>query len=188
MNVFEKIHYKLQTFFFQSRLKSSGKFMICNPLRVIGAEYIEIEDKVFIREQIWLEAIKDMGEPSIQIKEGVYIGDFAHINACDSIVIEADVLIANHVFITDHNHNYENLDVPIRKQGISVINKVNIGKKSWLGEKVSIIGASVGRNCIIGANSVVTKDIPDYSIAVGSPARVIKKYCFETKKWVHVTS
>jgi len=186
MNVLKKIHYKLQTFFLKSRLKSSGKFMVCNPLRVIGANYIEIEDKVFIREQIWLEAIKDMDEPSIQIKEGVYIGDFAHINACKKILIEEDVLIANQVFITDHNHNFEDLDLPIRKQGIKVINEVTIGKNSWLGEKVSVIGASVGRNCIIGANSVVTKDIPDYSIAVGSPARIIKRYCSDTKSWVSV--
>ena len=59
-----------------------------------------------------------------------------------------------------------------------------IGDDSWIGENVCIIGASIGRHCVIGANAVVTKEIPDYCVAVGNPARVIKRYDFEQKDWV----
>ena len=60
---------------------------------------------------------------------------------------------------------------------------VEIGEGSWLGENVCVLGAIIGRHCVIGANSVVTKDIPDYSIAVGAPAKVIKRYDFTTNSW-----
>ena len=76
-----------------------------------------------------------------------------------------------------------NLEVPIKEQGIIQKKDVYIGDGSWLGENVCVIGASIGQHCVIGANSVVTKDIPDYSVAVGSPAKVIKRYNPETKQW-----
>ena len=65
--------------------------------------------------------------------------------------------------------------------------KVIIGEGSWLGTNVVVVGkVSIGKHCVIGANSVVTKDIPDYSVAAGIPAKVIKKYDFEKKEWVRV--
>ena len=71
-------------------------------------------------------------------------------------------------------------------QGVTQKRDVVIGNGSWIGEHVCIIGASIGRHCVIGANSVVTRDIPDYSVAVGSPAIVIKKYDFKLNKWIKV--
>ncbi|HHQ4611724.1 MULTISPECIES: DapH/DapD/GlmU-related protein [Aeromonas] len=65
---------------------------------------------------------------------------------------------------------------------------MNIGDNVWIGEGVSIVGASIGRNSVVGANSVVTHDIPEYSVAVGSPARVIKQYNFEMKRWEKVNA
>lgn len=63
--------------------------------------------------------------------------------------------------------------------------RVVIGDGSWLGKNVVVIGnVSIGKNCVIAANSVVTKDVPDYSIAAGIPARVIKRYDFDRKEWV----
>ena len=83
-------------------------------------------------------------------------------------------------------HQYDNPNVPIILQPIKQISPVRIGEGSWLGENVCVIGANIGKHCVIGANSVVTHDIPDYSIAVGVPAKVIKKYNFETKVWEKV--
>lgn len=125
--------------------------------------------------------------PRLIIKDGSQIGDFAHIYATSSIIIEKSVLIANFVYISDTNHGYEDINTPIIEQPITRCGAVSIGEGSWLGEHVSICGANVGRHCIIGANAVVTKDIPDYSIAVGIPARVIKKYNFDTQKWEKVS-
>ena len=73
-------------------------------------------------------------------------------------------------------HGYEDLATPIMKQPIVQRNTVEIGEGSWLGENVCIIGSSIGKHCVIGANAVVTKDIPDYSVAVGAPAYIIKRY------------
>ena len=63
---------------------------------------------------------------------------------------------------------------------------VEIGERSWLGENVCVLGAIIGKHCVIGANSVVTHDIPDYSVAVGAPAKVIRKYDFSSKEWIKV--
>ena len=109
------------------------------------------------------------------------------ISCAHMVNIGSDVNIAPFVFISDHNHKFEDPDKPIKDQGICIKEggAVMIGEGSWIGTKVSIIGSvRIGKHCVIGANSVVTKDIPDYSVAVGSPARVIKFYDFEKGEWV----
>jgi len=83
-------------------------------------------------------------------------------------------------------HEYKDITIPIKEQPIINAGKVIIGEHSWIGENVCIIGAKIGKHCVIGANSVVTKDIPDYSVAVGVPAKVIKKYSFEKNEWEKV--
>ena len=75
---------------------------------------------------------------------------------------------------------------PVLSQKVVQKKPVEIGDGSWIGENVCIIGASVGKHCIIGANAVVTHDIPDYSIAVGSPAKVVKFYNFENNTWERI--
>ena len=184
MNILKKFKFKFQTLILKQQLKKSGSFMICNPLRIEGAKNIEIGNQVFIYEQAWLAASpivkKDV---SLKICDNVYIGDYSHIYATDEIIISENVLIANHVYIADNTHELNNVKLPIKNQPIKNIGKVNIGEGSWIGEKVSILGVSIGKQSIIGANSVLTKDIPDYCIAVGSPAKVIKKYSFETNSW-----
>jgi len=99
------------------------------------------------------------------------------------------VLTGPHVYIADHNHNYLNPNVHIYKQGVLAEenSRVIIGEGTWLGTNVVIVGSvKIGKQCVVGANTVVTKDIPDYSVAVGIPARVIKRYDFEKKKWVKI--
>jgi len=158
--------------------------MICNPLRIEGARNIEIGNQVFIQEMAWLavsEIVKK--KPVLKIEDDVYIGDFSHIYAVDEIEIKKGALIANHVYIADNTHEYEDVSMSIKAQPIRSLGPVIIGEGCWLGEKVSVLGASVGAHSIVGANSVVTKDIPDFCIAVGSPAKVIKRYDFETEKW-----
>lgn len=80
------------------------------------------------------------------------------------------------VYITDCDHEYRNIDVPVIEQGIVQKGQaVSIGDGSYIGINTVIVGnVKIGKHCVIGANSVVTKDVPDYSVAVGIPARVIK--------------
>jgi serine acetyltransferase len=126
------------------------------------------------------------------IGENVQINDYVHISAMENVTIGNNVLIASKVFISDLNHgNYKGkesdspLSVPnSRKLSTDpVIIKDNV----WIGEGVCIMaGVTIGVGCVIGASSVVTKNIPDYSIAVGSPARVIKQFDFTKNEWLFV--
>lgn len=97
------------------------------------------------------------------------------------------MLIASHVMISSENHGTDpESDTPYMNQPL-ITKPVSIGDGCWIGEKVCILpGVNIGKKCIIGAGSVVTKSIPDYSIAAGNPARVIKKYSYETHNWEKV--
>ena len=100
---------------------------------------------------------------------------FIHINAFQNVYIEKNVLIADRVHISDATHYYDDLDIPIIKQGAGFIAPVKLSEGCWIGVGAVILpGVTIGRNAIIGANAVVTKSIPDFAIAGGVPAKVIK--------------
>jgi acetyltransferase-like isoleucine patch superfamily enzyme len=162
--------------------------MLLNPLQIDFPKRIFIGKKVLIKRNAWLAANPLTGSNICQliIKDGTYIGSNAHIYCTQKIGIEENVLMADRIYISDNSHSYENINTPIINQPIKQLNEVVIGTGAWLGENVCIVGASVGKNSVIAANSVVTKNIPDYCIAAGSPAKVIKKYNFETKQWEKV--
>ncbi len=119
----------------------------------------------------------------LQIGDNCSFGYRNHITCVGEVVIGSNVLTANNVYISDNSHGYENTEVPIISQPVKFKKRVQIGSGSWIGENVSIIGANVGKNSVIGANSVVTSDIPDFSVAVGAPAKVIKKFNQDSKRW-----
>mgnify|MGYP003491188605 CR=1 FL=1 len=183
--VFAKFHaVLLYPFLFK---KYGKKSLILSPLSLEGKFNIEIGQHVIIQEHSWLAALPLTGSGvELIVKDESVVGHYCHIYATKSIIIEKNVLIADKVYISDNVHSYDNIDIPIKNQPIKQCNSVRIGESSWIGENVCVIGASVGRHCVIGANSVVTKDIPDYSVAVGVPAKVIKKYNFETQIWEKV--
>lgn len=161
---------------------------IIKPLQIDGKKNIFISKNTIIAEGSWIAAmpINDEVKSRLVIGKGCRLGHFNHIYASKSIVIEDSVLTADRVYISDNLHEYEDINKPILEQPIKQCSEVVIGEGSWIGENVCIIGASVGKHCVIGANSVVTKSIPDYSVAVGSPARVIKKYCTQSKAWIKI--
>jgi acetyltransferase-like isoleucine patch superfamily enzyme len=158
-------------------------------VKVEGSQYISVGRGTMIQRQGWLLALKiDDHLPELSIGKDCAIGDFCHIASVRSVVIQDNVLIANKVYISDNVHSFEDIMVPIMNQPIKYTGNVIIGTGAWIGENVCIIGAKIGRNSIIGANSVVTKDIPDYCVAVGIPARVIKMYDQRTSTWVKTGS
>ena len=162
------------------------KCRIFSPLRIDGAKNIFIKGKyTIIGRQTWLAAKTYNGNSSckLEIGAGSKIGNFNHIYCTQRIIIEKNVLTADKVYISDNLHCYENIEIPIFMQPIKQLKTVVIGEGAWLGENVCVIGASVGRGSVVGANSVVTKDIPDYCVAVGIPAKVIKQYNHITKQW-----
>lgn len=176
--------------FFRLIYKKSFKNFGCKsailfPLNIEGIHNISIGKNVYVAYKSWLAAVPHTGAEKCEliIDDGTSIGNFNHIYATKSIIIGKNVLTADKVYISDNLHGYEDVVLPIIKQSIKQINTVVIGEGTWLGENVCVIGAQIGRNCVIGANSVVTKYIPDYCVAVGSPAKVIKRYSFDRKQW-----
>lgn len=173
--------------YYKNKLKYFGKkTYIISPLHIQGCKNISIGEDVIIEYKTWLAALPLTGNKNclLKIGSGSRIGHFNHIYATKSIIIEEKVLTADKVYISDNLHSYENINLSILDQPILQNKEVIIGYGSWIGENVCIIGAKIGKNSVIGANSVVTKDIPDYCIAVGSPAKIIKRYSFEKQEWL----
>jgi acetyltransferase-like isoleucine patch superfamily enzyme len=149
-----------------------------------GLRYVEIGDNVCIRDYSYITAIKfDETVPYIYIGDNTTFGMFSHISATGRIIIEKNVLAADKVYISDNLHEYQDITKPVTGQPVIYKKEVVIGEGSWLGEHVTVLCAKIGKNCVIGSNSVVTKDIPDFSVAVGVPARVIKRYDPGRKEW-----
>lgn len=113
-------------------------------------------------------------EGSLRIGDKVVLGRDNIVNCYLDVEIGAATLVADWVYVTDFDHRTEDVHAPIKDQGI-VKAPVRIGPDTWIGTKVTVLrGARVGRGCVLGAHSVVRGDVPDYAIAVGAPARVVR--------------
>lgn len=184
--MFKRVINKLLYYYYKQQL---GRFgfgsVIISPLRIDGKENIMIGKAVIIRYKTWLAAtaIKPGDKALLSIGNGSCIGNFNHIYATKSIIIGTKVLTADKVYISDNLHGYEDISTAILDQPVKQNNEVVIGDGTWVGENVCILGVTIGKNCVIGANAVVTKNLPDFSVAVGNPARIIKRFCLETKQW-----
>jgi acetyltransferase-like isoleucine patch superfamily enzyme len=179
---------KRRTWYFinKGEFKALGKkSYIDDSLHIMGKKNISLSNNVFVGYKSWLAAIPHTNSQvcELLIGSGTRIGNFNHIYATRSIIIGNNVLTADKVYISDNMHNYEDISIPIIHQNIKQLKTVVIKDGAWIGENVCIIGANVGKNTVIGANSVVTKDIPDYCVAVGSPAKIIKRFNNERMQW-----
>ncbi len=167
------------------RMKKVGKWIdIRSGLIVNNPQNISIGNGVNIGRMSRLSSYEG---GKIVIEDDCYIGQFFSVMAGGDVIIRKNTLIASYVAIASENHS---MDVEAgRKYGIQPLIKsdVEIGENCWIGEKVMILpGVVIGKWSIIGACSLVNKSVPPYSIAVGNPARVIKRYNFESHKWERV--
>ena len=113
-------------------------------------------------------------EGSLRIGDKVVFGKDNTVNCYLDVEIGAATIVADWVYVTDFDHRTENVHVPIKDQGI-VKTPVRIGPDCWVGAKVSVLrGTRIGRGSVLGAHAVVRGDIPEYSVAVGTPARVVR--------------
>ena len=185
--IFCLIFYKVRGWFIFKNAR-----LIRFPFRVRGKQYIKIGKGFTTGFNCRIDAlnINNLDEKYlIEIGENVEINDEVHIGATEKIIIEDNVLIASKVYISDHNHgsykgDEQDSPMSIPKERKIHSSPIKIEKNVWIGELCCILqGVTIGEGSIIGAMSVVTKDIPPYTIAVGSPAKLIKRYNFENKKW-----
>lgn len=162
---------------------------VFRPFRIDGGNGISLGPKTIFQRGAWLYCCGANGRTaSLTIGSGCVFGYNNHIAAVGRIVIGDNVLTANNVYISDNIHGYEDTALPIMQQPVKFKREVIIGDGSWIGENACIIGAHIGKNCVIGANAVVTSDIPDYSVAVGVPAVIIKQFDQHSKQWVTIKS
>jgi len=187
-NTYRRIRDKVFTILYRLSFKElASKSTLSMPFSVEGARYIIIKKQVYIKPNAWFLALNDAdslhSDTKLTIGKKTYIGRNAHIVALKSIRIAKNVLMGDNVYIADNFHRFDRVDLPYKEQGVGFKSEVEIGEGTWLGENVCVISSKIGKQCIIGANSVVLDDIPDYCMAVGSPARVIKRYDISTKSW-----
>ena len=149
------------------------------PTALLNERFIRIGAHTMIGPHVSLSAGMVAGQecvsdPVVSIGDRCLIGQGSGIVGHLSIVIEDDVWTGHHVYITDQNHGYDDLDLPISRQSMPE-RPVRIGAGSWLGHGTVVLpGAIVGKHVVIGANSVVRGEIPDFCVAAGNPVRVIK--------------
>jgi acetyltransferase-like isoleucine patch superfamily enzyme len=160
------------------------------PVDIRNSRYISIGKNLTTGVGCRFEACPVTNICTLHMGENIQMNDYVHITAMEGVSIGNNVLIASKVYISDCSHgNYSNgkefsdPDIPpVERQLHS--EKVIIEDNVWIGEFVSILpGVTIGKGSIIGTMSVVNKSIPAYCIAVGSPARIIKKFNFATRTW-----
>ena len=164
---------------------------ICFPVAALfGEEYIEIGDGTIFGPHCTISAGIMPGHalgdvPGLRIGARCLVGKGSGIVTHESIEIGDDVFTGHDVYITDASHGYEDVTLPIGRQ-FGESKPVRVGDGSWLGHGVVVLpGAQIGRHVAVGAGSVVTGSLPDFSVAVGSPARVVRRYV-EGEGWVRV--
>ena len=155
---------------------------IGKPCFIEGRKNIHIGNRTRIFPGIRMEAI---GTGKIEIGDNVAIEQNVHIISMEGILrIDNDVTISANTFITNLDHIYTEIDKSVMEQGHS-LRTTTIGEGCFIGYGAAIqAGTILGKHCVVGTNSVVRGKFPNYSVIVGSPAKIVKKYDFDKKEWL----
>jgi len=183
LQVCKRLRYRFNgvyTWLWRSSLKSCGEGVRLEfPVRLEQPDSITIGANSVIYPRTWINPVSEWAgikyHGQINIGERVIIGYGVQISAADSVVIEDEVAIAMGAVIADHLHDHSHLDCSVHYAPISKPLQVRIGKGSFLGAHCVIgPGVRIGDHAVVAANAVVTRDVPSYCMAIGSPARNVR--------------
>lgn len=184
-----KLFYTKKYAYLKKRFKKCGKNFSCiGDVYILGPQYIELGNDIGLdrgtRLEAWDSFANKRFKPRIVIGDRVGFNPDCHIGAINKIVIGNNVLFGAGVLVTDHSHgrvNGKEKDIPPAKRPLYSKGPVIIEDNVWVGERAAILpGVRIGKGAIIGANAVITHDVPPYSVVAGNPARIIK-YLLETQ-------
>ncbi len=148
-----------------------------NVLEALRDGRLEIGPQTLLEPGVWLTA---PGSARIRIGSGSFLNLGVMVAALELVEIGDHCMFANGCFITDGSHRFDDPHMPVPWQGFTSKGPTRIGDNVWCGANVVITsGVTIGERCVIGANSVVTHDLPPFSIAAGAPARVVKQISYE---------
>ena len=143
-----------------------------NVLEAFREGRLELGAQSLLEPGVWLTA---PGDAQIRIGSGTFLNLGVMVAAVQLVEIGDHCMFANHCFVTDGNHRFEDPDKPVPWQGFTSKGPTRIGDNVWCGAGVVVTsGVTIGERCVIGANSVVTTDLPPFSIAAGAPAKVLR--------------
>lgn len=143
-----------------------------NVLEALRDGRLEVGANTLFEPNVWI-TVGD--EAKVRIGEGTFLNVAVMVAALELVEIGSHCMLANGCFVTDANHRFNDPDRPVPWQGFDSKGPTRIGDNVWLGANVVVTsGVTIGERCVIGANSVVTQDIPPYSVAAGAPAKVLR--------------
>lgn len=169
-------------------LKECGKGNVIESPLYLTPDNIILHNHVYIYKNCRIEGVKKYGgvsfNPIIIFYDQVSVQQNLHLTCATRIEIGKNTAIAANVTITDIHHPYDDINIPIEKQAIQT-REVIVGENCKIYNNAVILpGTTIGKHCTVGANSIVSGSYPDYSVIVGSPAKIIKRYSFEEKAWL----
>lgn len=150
------------------------------PVRLVGEQRIALGSRVFIGGGAWLQVLEHPeGSKGVAIRVGDNCG-FAGgtvLSAVSSISIGDHVYFARGCYVADHSHAYSDVTRDVASQGLTDIRPVTIEDGVWLGENVVVLpGVHIGKGAVVGSNSVVNSNLPSYCVALGVPARIVRRF------------
>jgi acetyltransferase-like isoleucine patch superfamily enzyme len=162
-----RIHYEL------ARRRAFARWPLHgNVLEMLDEKRLELGEGVLFEPNVWLTA---PAPGRIRIGEGTFLNIGVQVAAMELVEIGAHCMFANGCFVSDADHRFDDPHKPITWQGFTSKGPTRIGDNVWCGANVVVTsGVTIGERCVIGANSVVNRDLPPFSIAVGAPAKVVR--------------
>jgi len=144
------------------------------PIQLGRVQRIAIGSRVYVGPGCWLITHEPNGR--LAIGEGTSIAGYCVLSAAVSVEIGCHVLFARNVYIADHRHGFSRPDLPVLHQALEDLRPIKVDDGAWLGQNVVLLpGVTIGRGAVIGANSVVSADVPARCVAVGAPARIVRE-------------